>query len=55
LWTAAMGNLHRLIGNYDSALVYFNPKTAKVSLVRLYSDMKQYDQALQMFNEAIQW
>ena len=53
LWTAAMGNLHRLIGNYDSALFYFNPQNAKVSLVRLYSDMKQYDKALQMFNESI--
>ena len=53
LWTSAMGNLYRLTGNYDSALVYLNPKTAKVSLVRLYSDMKQYDKALQMFNEAI--
>jgi tetratricopeptide (TPR) repeat protein len=53
LWTAAMGNLYRLIGNYDSALVYFNPNNAKVSLVRLYSDMKQYDKALQIFNESI--
>ena len=53
LWTAAMGNLHRLIGNYDSALFYFNPQNAKISMIRLYSDMKQYDKALQMFNEAI--
>jgi tetratricopeptide (TPR) repeat protein len=52
-WTAAMGNLHRVIGNYDSALFYFNPQIAKVSLVRLFSDMKQYDKALQIFNEAI--
>jgi len=52
LWTAAIGNLYRSIGNYDSALAYFNPNTAKVSLVRLYSDMKQYDKAIQMFNEA---
>ncbi|MFI5132765.1 MAG: histidine kinase, partial [Chitinophagales bacterium] len=53
MWTAAMGNLHRLIGNYDSALVYFNTNDAKINLVRLYSDMKQYDKALQIFNEAI--
>jgi len=53
LWTAAIGNLYRSIGNYDSALVYFNPNNAKVSLVRLYSDMEQYDKALQMFNEAM--
>ncbi len=53
LWTDAMGNLHRLIGNYDSALVYFNQRNTKVNLVRLFSDMKQYDKALQMFNALI--
>lgn len=52
-WTGVMGNLYRLKGNYDSALFYLNPNTAKVSLVRLYSDMKQYDKALEMFNEAM--
>jgi tetratricopeptide (TPR) repeat protein len=53
MWTTAMGNLHRQMGNYDSALFYFNPIGARVSLVRLYSDMKQYDKALEIFNESI--
>ena len=53
LWATAMGNLLRVIGNYDSALVHLNPYFDKVSLVRLFSDMKQYDKALQMFDKAI--
>jgi tetratricopeptide (TPR) repeat protein len=50
-WTAAMGNLHRVTGRYDSALFYFNPNTAKGSLMRLYNDMKQYDKTLKIFEE----
>jgi hypothetical protein len=52
-WTNAMGNLQRVIGNFDSALYYFNPKIAKTSLLRLYTDMKQYDKAIETYNEIL--
>jgi hypothetical protein len=52
-WNVAMGNLHRLIGNYDSATHYYQSNQSKVSRARLYNDMKQYDKTLQIFSEII--
>jgi Histidine kinase/Tetratricopeptide repeat len=53
VWSSAMGNLYRSKGNYDSAFSYLNINSAKVSLMRLYNDMKQYDNALRTFNEVV--
>jgi len=48
-----MGNMYRLAGNYDSALVYlYNAKLPPLTLIRLYSELKQYEKAIQIFNDA---
>ena len=57
LWSAQIGDVHRLLGNYDSALYYLKPfeKTpndgnnfGKIALGFLYLDLKEYDKALQI-------
>ena len=56
-WSAQIGDVHRLMGNYDSALFYLKPfeKTVhnnnnfgKINLGFLYDDLKEYDKALQL-------
>jgi len=54
-WSSLIGNVHRLMGNYDSALYYLKlfEKTendpnnfGKISLGYLYIDLKEYNKAL---------
>ncbi len=64
LWTSQIGDVHRLMKNYDSALYYLEPfnKTVnsinnlgKVSLGYLYIDLKEYDKALQLITPFVQY
>jgi hypothetical protein len=59
-WMTLMGEIHRLIGNYDSAKHYLvdsviekNPSAAKMYLGKLYIDLKDYDNALPLLLESI--
>ena len=58
---AAMGETHRLIGNYDSAMYYLAPlinkpggQLGKTYISNLYVSIKQYDKALPLINEVIE-
>ncbi|MEO7305988.1 MAG: histidine kinase, partial [Ferruginibacter sp.] len=58
-WRVAMGSIHNLTGNYDSALYYLSPwlnkpgAGGKFVLGDLYVSLKQYDNALKVINDAI--
>ena len=63
-WTAAIGDVHRLMGNFDSAKYYLVPfnksvndvnNGGKVSLGYLYTDLKEYDKALEVITPLMQY
>jgi tetratricopeptide (TPR) repeat protein len=63
-WTATIGNVHRLMKNYDSAKYYLEPfKTTtldpnnfgKSHLANLYINLKEYDKALEVINPFVQY
>jgi tetratricopeptide (TPR) repeat protein len=61
-WAAEIGEVHRLIGNYDSAMFYLAPFATKTDappigktyLVHLYISLKQFDKALPLINKNIE-
>ncbi|HUS00662.1 MAG TPA: hypothetical protein VMY77_02990, partial [Chitinophagaceae bacterium] len=53
LWSVSISNLYRVQGKYDSALRHLDTKRARISIMRLYNDMKQYDKTLEIFKEII--
>ena len=61
-WKAAIGNVHRLLGNFDSAKYYLVPFTnsvndinnlGKTKLGYLYIDLKEYDKALEVITPLV--
>ena len=56
-WTVAVGEFHRQVGAYDSAMFYLAPLEARnwgqPMISNLYVSLKQYDKALTLINEAI--
>ena len=63
-WTAEIGDVHRLMRNYDSAKYYLEPfknsvndfnNFGKVSLGYLYIDLKEYDKALELITPLSQF
>jgi len=62
IWASEIGDVHRLLGNYDSAFFYLNRFSSinerwdfgKVSLGYLYLDLKEYDKALELVTPVIQ-
>ena len=67
LWPSQMGNIHRLMGNYDSAMYYLNPYATNpqkfisagilwsgtINLCDLYISLSQYEKALPLINTLI--
>ena len=57
LWATAMVDLHRLTGNYDSAMYYMTianrSNKALITLSTLQVSMNQYDKALETINSII--